>query len=535
MVGQSGSDGRVGFDLSPERPIVSREADVLGRVPFAEYIAAAIRGWTGNDSLVLALCGEWGTGKSSLKNLVVEALRSNPKESPYIVEFNPWQWAGQEQVSQAFFREIGSELGRKDSGSEAKASAKRWQKYGAFLGLGTEVFAGTRRIALVGLAISVFEPELFKTLPACKAALTGSSRSTRELTEKSEVEAVVQKASEQTRDNVRAILKSVFPPASWTSGGSHYEGYSDVCFREHRACHPDLFDKYFHMTIPEGDISLEELGKIVSLAADRVALVSELRALGQRQLLDVAMDRLESYKETVNLDHALTFVTALLDVGDELPLGNRGFLEIPAEMHATRIIYWYLKREPSLARRAEVLTQCINETTGIYLPAYVVAIEGDKLKEGREENSRLVDGIGLKRLQEACSAKIQLAAEQGTLLRHSRLAQLLSLWQAWSSSEQPREWVHTLIDSPDGLLSFLVACLQETRSQSSGSYTVRSIWRIDLQFVEKFVASELVESKLADLSRKDLQEKEQEAVKAFHKAMKRKREGKQGFSPFDEE
>src|SRR5580658_9765107 len=94
---KSSSDHSAVFDLSPERPIVSREADVLGRVPFAEYIAAAIRGWTGNDSLVLALCGEWGTGKSSLKNLIVEALRSNPQKSPYIVEFNPWQWAGQEQ------------------------------------------------------------------------------------------------------------------------------------------------------------------------------------------------------------------------------------------------------------------------------------------------------------------------------------------------------------------------------------------------------------------------------------------------------
>jgi predicted KAP-like P-loop ATPase len=768
MAQQSSSDKRPALDLSPDRPIVSRDADIFGRMPFAEYIAAAIRGWTGNDSLVLALCGEWGTGKSSLKNLVVEELRSKPQESPYIVEFDPWQWAGQEQVAQAFFREIGSELGREDSGAEAKASAKRWQKYGAFLGLGAEVFAGTRRLALVGLAViaavsavgvvdaffdilavkiafgivaalsllmfallktsnriskavadyfsrveeteqkslseikaelssslrtltrpmlvvvddvdrlsgpemmllfqlikananfpnmvyltlfqrevveevisnelstngrdylkkivqvafdvpdfqrskleralttkldnlldneailklwdqerwaktfipglgpyfktlrevhrfistlslqfavfsrkdafevnpidlislevlRVFEPELFKTLPANKEALTGSSRSMGVITDKNAAEAIVQKASEQSRDNVRAILKSVFPPAFGTSGASQYEGYSDGWFREHRACHPDLFDKYFQMTIPEGDISVEELEKLVSAAADRIALVGELRALGQRQLLDVAIDRLESYKETVSLDHALTFVTALLDVGDELPIGQRGLLEIPTEMHATRIIYFYLKREPSLARRAEVLTQCINETTGIYLPAYVVAIEGDKVKEGRDEKSRLVDEVGLKRLQEACSTKIHQAAEQGTLQKHSRLAQLLSLWQAWSSSEQPREWVQALIDSPDGLLLFLAACLQETRSQSLGAYTLRSIWRIDLQFVEKFVSAEVVESKLAGLPPKDLQEKELEAVKAFHKAMNRKRAGKQGFARFDEE
>jgi predicted KAP-like P-loop ATPase len=374
-------------------------------------------------------------------------------------------------------------------------------------------------IDLISLEVlRVFEPEVFDTLPAFKVTLTGSSQTARsigKLAEKSEIEVVIQKASEQTKDNVRAILKSVFPPAFWTSGGSFGEGYSDVWFREHRACHPAIFDKYFHMTIPEGDISVEELEKLVSLAGDRVALVSELGALGQRQLLDVAMDRLESYKETVSLDHALTFVTALLDVGDELPLGQRGLLEIPAEMHATRIIHWYLKREPSLARRAEVLTQCMNETTGIFLPAYIVAIEGDKLKEGRDEESRLVDDVGVKRLQEMCSAKIQQTAEHGNLLRHSRLAQLLSLWQAWSSSDQPREWVRTLIDSPDGLLSFLVACLQETRSQSLGGYTVRSIWRIDLQFVGKFVTPELMEANLRVCLEKTFKRKNKKRSKPF--------------------
>lgn len=77
--------------------------------------------------------------------------------------------------------------------------------------------------------------------------------------------------------------------------------------------------------------------------------------------------------------------------------------------------------------------------------------------------------------------------------------------------------------------------MRETQSHSVGSYAVRSSWRIDLQFVERFVSPELIESKLAASSQGDLQEREQEAVKAFHKAMKRKREGKQGFSPFDED
>jgi predicted KAP-like P-loop ATPase len=759
------------FDLSPERPIVSRDADVLGRVPFAENIAAAIRGWTGNDSLVLALCGEWGTGKSSLKNLVLEALRSDPDDSPYIVEFNPWQWAGQEQVSQAFFREIGSELGRKDGSKQAKVSAARWRKYGAFLRLGVEVFAGTRRIALFGLAaitclsfagaffdilavkvafgvvaalslalfvllktsnqvakavaeyfssvaeteeksltqiktdlsnslrtlsrpmlvvvddvdrlsgpemmllfqllkanadfpnmvyltlfqrevveeaisrelsvsgreylkkivqvafdvpnfqrsklervlltkldamlgnepilklwdkerwaktfipglrpyfktlrdvhrfistfslqvsvfskkeafevnpidlisleaLRVFDPEVFKALPASKTALTGmsdagSSRGTREAAERSEIEAIVQKASEQNRDSVRAILKSVFPPVSWILGGSHYSGdHFDGWFREHRACHPDLFDKYFSLTVPEGDISLEQLEKLVSLASDRTALVTEFRSLAQRQLLDVVIDRLGSYKLTVSLDHAVTFVTALLDIGDELPAGSDGFVELPIEMHVFRLIYGYLKREPTVARRGEVLTQSMNQTSGIYLPAYVTALERQDQKENPDVQLRLIDDEGLNHLQGICEAKIRRAADDGVLLKHPRLGELLGFWQAWSPSDEPKKWVRNLIDSPDGLISFLVACMHETRSQSLGSYTVRSKWRINLQYVEKFVAAELIEGKLAGLSKSELQEKQKEAVKAFHKAMKRKAEGKEGFSLFEEE
>ena len=74
--------------FSSDRPIETRDEDVLGRRGFSESLADAIRGWSGRESLVLALYGEWGDGKSSIKNMVVEALHS---KSPNIdvVDFNP--------------------------------------------------------------------------------------------------------------------------------------------------------------------------------------------------------------------------------------------------------------------------------------------------------------------------------------------------------------------------------------------------------------------------------------------------------------
>jgi predicted KAP-like P-loop ATPase len=58
---------------SSDKPIVSKQQDVLGRARFAEQLARDLQGWNGKDSLVVALYGAWGSGKTSLKNIVLEA------------------------------------------------------------------------------------------------------------------------------------------------------------------------------------------------------------------------------------------------------------------------------------------------------------------------------------------------------------------------------------------------------------------------------------------------------------------------------
>lgn len=121
----------------------------------------------------------------------------------------------------------------------------------------------------------------------------------------------------------------------------------------------------------------------------------------------------------------------MFDIGDELPAGRLGISQVPPDMHAARIVYWYLKREPEIVKRQEILIGCIKETTGIYLPCFVVALEGDKAKEGREQRERLADDAGVKHLQELRVSKIRQAASGGTLAEHPRLGQLFGFWLEW--------------------------------------------------------------------------------------------------------
>jgi Cdc6-like AAA superfamily ATPase len=116
--------------LLADKPISTRQEDVLGRRGFSEALAHAIQEWSGKESLVLALYGAWGNGKSSIKNMVIECLRSDSPEV-FAVDFNPWHLANRPTLSEAFFDELGIALGKGDLGSNrlrksVLAKYRRW-------------------------------------------------------------------------------------------------------------------------------------------------------------------------------------------------------------------------------------------------------------------------------------------------------------------------------------------------------------------------------------------------------------------------
>jgi len=120
--------------FSADRPIKNREEDILGRRQFAEAIAEAIQNWKSNDSLVIGLYGEWGSGKTSIVNMALDALKETGDRCPYIVQFNPWQLSGQGELILAFFHELTDEL-RIEGDKKREQLLHDLQKYGAYLSL----------------------------------------------------------------------------------------------------------------------------------------------------------------------------------------------------------------------------------------------------------------------------------------------------------------------------------------------------------------------------------------------------------------
>lgn len=139
--------------LSADRPIETGKEDELDRRGFSGALANAVRGWSERDSLVLALYGAWGNGKSSIKNMVVESLS---QYSPAIrcVDFNPWQLANRPSLSEAFFDELGVALGKGDlgTGSQRKSILNKYRRWALRLQGAHDLTRATRLIvvALLG-------------------------------------------------------------------------------------------------------------------------------------------------------------------------------------------------------------------------------------------------------------------------------------------------------------------------------------------------------------------------------------------------
>lgn len=129
--------------IDADQPILHAKDDLLGRDPFVALLAKAIRSWRGDYSLVVGLCGPWGCGKTSIRNLVLEALnlpaaqrswwvrcsqrlfRRKAAPALRLVEFNPWEWSGSDELARAFFEELGVALGHGGVGRAFRRFARR--------------------------------------------------------------------------------------------------------------------------------------------------------------------------------------------------------------------------------------------------------------------------------------------------------------------------------------------------------------------------------------------------------------------------
>jgi hypothetical protein len=105
-----------------DNPIKRPEEDLLSRAGVANNLVNEVRDLDASEGFVMAVMGPWGSGKTSLINLVRLGLDEEPKLLH--VDFNPWMFSGTEQLVNAFFVELAAQLKVKDGKKLAKIAGE---------------------------------------------------------------------------------------------------------------------------------------------------------------------------------------------------------------------------------------------------------------------------------------------------------------------------------------------------------------------------------------------------------------------------
>lgn len=86
---------------------VNSDGDCLNRKNFAENLSVNIQNYFDREDvancLTIGLMGEWGSGKTSILNMVENYLENSKIK---IIKFNPWIYSSYNQLVEQFFDEL---------------------------------------------------------------------------------------------------------------------------------------------------------------------------------------------------------------------------------------------------------------------------------------------------------------------------------------------------------------------------------------------------------------------------------------------
>jgi len=116
-----------------DAPIKKQDEDLLNRSNFAKRLGKSILSTNTKNGFSIGLYGPWGSGKSSVVNMIIEEIKESTKgNEPVIMYFNPWNFSSTNQLLQQYFIMLANEVADKKT-EKMSEIGKEIQKYAGML------------------------------------------------------------------------------------------------------------------------------------------------------------------------------------------------------------------------------------------------------------------------------------------------------------------------------------------------------------------------------------------------------------------
>ena len=382
-------------------------------------------------------------------------------------------------------------------------------------------------------AIQVFIPEVYYGIRDNKDIFSGVSDSgygsdVANEQAKKRCDEIIGRVNEPSPKVLKDFLKRLFPKLESIYGDMYTSGDWWGNWRgDCRICSPDIFDIYFRLSLPKGEISQREIETILMLGNNPDAFAEALLKLNEDGRLIRFLERLEDYTQRdIPEENIEPIITVLMDIGDLFPEGDSSFFGTSTPMRLLRLFYQLSNRFDSHEKRFDIFKRATEKATrSLYTVVDEVSVQGQQHgKYGAEspdpEEKRTVNSAQLEELEKIACDKIESWAEDGRLAKHRDLLPILFRWKEWGQRYKVNNFVNNMIKSDDGLIDFITCFLSKSTSRAIYTDYVETMhWRIDLKSIEEIVVLKGVEPRIRKIftssNFEQLDDRKKLAIKTF--------------------
>ena len=374
--------------------------------------------------------------------------------------------------------------------------------------------------------LRIFCPEAYSMIRTYPEKFTGREWVTSKIDQlRVFQESWVTQITEENREAVRGLLSQLFPKLGEMWGDLGFDPPNEATWRKQlRICSPDIFPIYFHLALPQGDISNAEIMVILSLADNPQEFSARLLELaGQTRpdgftRLHAFLDRVMDYTgKEIAVESIPSIFLSLFDVGDQFIRSEdegSGKLPIGNDQRVVQIILQLLRRLP-WETRFDALRQAITQGRAVFMSAKIVMELGrlSHKQAGQEAPKpealiRRDDQVGLEGL---VLSKIRNAATDESLLKCPKLPKILSFWQDLAGNAEPITWVQQVVGDDRHLANLLEKFMEKDFSHSMMQVHGEPRYRLNQKILTPFLdpgsildrARALTESELLGQPQKD--------------------------------
>ena len=349
--------------------------------------------------------------------------------------------------------------------------------------------------------IRVFYPSLYTFIRRNREIFAGTHSGSHYRTDKDKepaIQAIEQAIGQFPKDdeeNIRELLKILFPRLSGLYGNVHYgSDWEKTWSEEQRVASKDYFDRYFSYAIPEGDVPDREIENLLGICekGDIEATTINIKALLTSRNAEKVFKKLRYREKTCNSVISETLGRSLALSGETFPDPDTLFSFTTPFSQASILISQLAKNIP-VDKRLNYAKEVIS--TAVPLPFSIACLRWFRTGKEKDVSERIFSSEIEDDLGRFTAQRIASIAEDNIIyMEYGRDAPLVFwTWAHYDGKETTEAYVKKKIEeNPASVSQFLKTYITTAWGMESGLPIKGDFEREQYDYLSKIVDPEIV-------------------------------------------